>query len=274
MTEYFDIPEIAYCRVGRAARLLGCEVEDIFHWMETNVIKGCVNIMFEMQSNAEVYIRGDIGETTEYLDYIDLVGGYFPMSEYSVATLDIALTADEPYPLSETDDNYTFFYGVVCGVWVVDSGLQYLSSDDDKIEIRRLKPCCVDPEIKTIVHATCNMEIKKSNLWVLKDDLEKLSGKTFKELEHSGESLMQRKIKAKETFAENSSKTNNTRAQFIKSLLHIHYGNDVAESPRRFLEQNNSIIIDDFRKMNIKPPSGKSVQAWIEMVDIPFNDES
>jgi hypothetical protein len=34
-----------------------------------------------------------------------------------------------------------------------------------------------------------------------------------------------------------SAKTINKRAQFIKSLLRIHYGNEVAENPRRFLDK-------------------------------------
>ncbi|WP_193829955.1 hypothetical protein [Morganella morganii] len=273
MSEYFNIPEIAYCRVDRAARLIGCEIEDLYHWMETDVIKGCINVMYENQSNADIFVYGDIEHATEYLKNIDWGGGYFPFSKYSVSTLDIALMGSEPYPLTETSDEYTFFYGVICGVWVIDSGLQYLFSDEETIEVRRLKPCCIDHEKHDFTHATCEMNIKKSDLWVLKDDLEKLAGKQFRELEQGYESAIKKKIKAEERFTENRTKTNNARAQFIKSLLHIHYGSDVAESPRRFMENKDSEISNDFKNQGIIPPSGKAVQDWLKFTEIPFKSQ-
>ena len=70
-----------------------------------------------------------------------------------------------------------------------------------------------------------------------------------------------------------STKTINKRAQFIKSLLRIHYGNEVAESPRRFLERKDSDVSKDFKDLNIIAPSGKAVQEWVKGVDIPFSDD-
>lgn len=33
---------LEYCRIGRAARLLGCEIEDIIHWASLGMIEACV----------------------------------------------------------------------------------------------------------------------------------------------------------------------------------------------------------------------------------------
>jgi len=71
-----------------------------------------------------------------------------------------------------------------------------------------------------------------------------------------------------------STKTINSRAQFIKSLLYSTYFEDLANNPRKYFDDPNSEISNDFRKKGIRLPSGKTVQSWINMVDIPFcNDD-
>ncbi|KFK93813.1 hypothetical protein [Serratia sp. Ag1] len=275
MTEYFDIPEIAYCRVDRASRLIGCEVEDLYHWMETQTINGYLNIPFEKDFIASFTIGCNEDDADNYLRSIDWSGGYFPFTAYSVGTLLFAKFEKESYPLKYSPEFESCnFDGQICGVWRIDSGLEYLFDDSNEIDIRRLLPYGSDLNKNIYLSASVNMKVMKKNIWLVKEDIEKLAGKEFRSLEGGLGNISSRIANEVTHNKEENTKTTNSRAQFIKSLLHIHYGSDVAESPRRFLEQNNSIIIDDFRKMNIKPPSGKSVQAWIEMVDIPFNDES
>lgn len=73
--------------------------------------------------------------------------------------------------------------------------------------------------------------------------------------------------------AARSSKTDNLQNKFIKSLLRIQYGEDVAQNPRRFIEQADSEINNDFNGLNIKIPAGKTVQTWLDRVEIPFIEE-
>lgn len=275
MTEYFDIPEIAYCRVDRAARLIGCEVEDLYHWMETQTINGYLNIPLEKDFTASFNICCNESDADNYLRSIDWSGGYFPFTAHSVGTLLVAVSEIDNYPLKYIPElEVCNFDGQICGVWRIDSGLDYLFDDSDEIEIKRLLPYGDSLNKKIYVSANVNMKVMKKNIWLVKEDIEKLAEKEFRSLEGGLGSISSRIANEVTHNKEKNTKTINSRAQFIKSLLHIHYGSDVAESPRRFLEQNNSTIIDDFRKLNIKPPSGKSVQTWIEMVDIPFNEES
>ncbi|WP_269933939.1 hypothetical protein [Serratia liquefaciens] len=275
MAEYFDIPEIAYCRVDRAARLVGCEVEDLYHWMETQTINGYLNIPFEKDFIASFTIGCNEDDAGNYLRNIDWSGGYFPFTAYSIGTLLFAKLEKENYPLNYSSEFESCnFDGQICGVWRIDSGLDCLFDDSDEIEVRRLLPYGSDLGANMFVSASVKMKVTKKNVWIIKEDLEKLAGKEFRTLDGGLGNVSHRIASEVKYNKEENTKTINLRAQFIKSLLHIHYGDDVAESPRRFLEQNDSDISSDFRRANIKPPSGKSVQTWIEMVDIPFNDES
>ncbi len=214
-------------------------------------------------------------DADNYLRSIDWSGGYFPFTDYSIGTLAVAIFEEDGYPLKCLSEfGVSNFDGQICGVWRIDSSLVYLFDDSNEIDIRRLLPYGYNLNKNIHISASVNMKVMKKNIWIVKEDIEKLAGKKFKTLEGGLGNLSSRIVNKLTHNKEDNTKTINSRSQFIKSLLHIHYGSDVAESPRRFLEQKNSTIIDDFRKLNIKPPSGKSVQAWIEMVDIPFNEES
>ncbi|EBV6877517.1 hypothetical protein AA01_17885 [Salmonella enterica subsp. enterica serovar Pomona] len=54
------------------------------------------------------------------------------------------------------------------------------------------------------------------------------------------------------------------QAQFIYDLLAIHYGQDVADNPRRFIDDPDSEIAKDFHDKTKKLPSGRSVERWLK----------
>lgn len=62
----------------------------------------------------------------------------------------------------------------------------------------------------------------------------------------------------------------NNRSSMIKALLAIHYGEDVANSPRKFIENKDSEICKDFELKGIKLPSGKIVSEWLRDVEIDY----
>ncbi|MDT7097324.1 hypothetical protein [Citrobacter amalonaticus] len=273
MSDYFDIPEVAYCRINRAAQLINCEVEDIYHWMETETISGYINIPYETDSFASFNIPGKKENVDGFLRELDWSGGYFPFTAYSIGTVLLAKAEEDDYPTEYNDWlEVCSFNGLICGVWKIDSGLQYLFDDESDIEIRRLVPYGFYSSDHPSISANVKMKIDKKNIWLVKDDIEKLSGKKFRSID-GGLGDISKKIATDVYTKKNSPKTLNLQAQFIKSLLHIHYGDDVAQSPRRFLEKKESEISMDFYKLGITHPSGKAVQSWIEMVDIPFDED-
>ncbi|MGI3398292.1 hypothetical protein [Providencia stuartii] len=120
-----------------------------------------------------------------------------------------------------------------------------------------------------------NFQMGENNIWISRETVSLLINSNF-DLDKLEEN---KKINIKKESSSNvkdesiSQKSINTRTQFIKSLLYIHYGNDVAESPRRFMEGKDSVILDDFKNKGIIPPSGKAVQDWLKFTEIPFKSQ-
>ncbi|PHM47133.1 hypothetical protein [Xenorhabdus miraniensis] len=61
-----------------------------------------------------------------------------------------------------------------------------------------------------------------------------------------------------------SSKTSNAQAQFIYGLLFTKYGAEVAENPRRHMENPRGTIRADFEKAGLPLPSGNAVMGWLK----------
>ncbi|MCT8541521.1 hypothetical protein KZ402_10765, partial [Glaesserella parasuis] len=61
-------------------------------------------------------------------------------------------------------------------------------------------------------------------------------------------------------------KTLNTQAEFIRNLITIHYGEDIANNIRNQLDDPNSDISKDFDNKALKAPSGKTVDRWINQI--------
>jgi len=64
-----------------------------------------------------------------------------------------------------------------------------------------------------------------------------------------------------------SNKTKNSQAQFIKGLLTVMYGEDVAASPRRHIDGKRSQIRNDLEIKNLPCPSGVTVEKWLSEAD-------
>lgn len=270
-----NIPIPEYCTLERAAKLIDCEVSDLIHFGEIGAITICIKVPLSTKAILHVF-KND--ESTMCEIEAEWSGG----DVYSQF-----VTVDEPIENMEEDRSMYKFPVFISGVWGLfkcsEFGNVFTEIPCDEMVVLK----AVESDILAFLEFPENewgvdekITTLASDMLILGQDLEKL-------IKHAGNRIPCRWNEFEKTFDikasgepitksedELSTKTINSRAQFIKSLLHIHYGSDVAENPRRFLEQNNSTIIDDFRKLNIKPPSGKSVQTWIEMVDIPFNEES
>ncbi|MEB8214404.1 hypothetical protein NGI10_14760 [Raoultella ornithinolytica] len=50
-----DIPPLEYCSLARAARLLGCEVDDLWHWQNIGAIRFAVDIGKEVSMSGAVF---------------------------------------------------------------------------------------------------------------------------------------------------------------------------------------------------------------------------
>lgn len=64
-----------------------------------------------------------------------------------------------------------------------------------------------------------------------------------------------------------SKKTENAQAIFIKALLTVFYGEDVANNPRRHIDGTSSQIRTDLEAKGCYCPSGVTVEKWLSGID-------
>ncbi|EAA8037528.1 hypothetical protein JRK10_002346 [Salmonella enterica] len=64
-----------------------------------------------------------------------------------------------------------------------------------------------------------------------------------------------------------SQKTQNAQARFIKGLLMVCYGEDVANSPRKHIDGKTAQIRNDLESKGLDCPSGVTVENWLSGID-------
>lgn len=69
-----------------------------------------------------------------------------------------------------------------------------------------------------------------------------------------------------------STKTINYLARFAKSLIQIHYGEDIANDIKKQLNRSDSEICIDFKNKKIKKPLGKTIAKYFDAVDVDTID--
>lgn len=118
---------LEYCSIDRAARLLGCEVGDIGHWIQI----GAVKAFFKFNRRQ----RNDDGSVLQYriegqgleLDDLDDFGRFQTSvrNKYCEFYTDTWTYNADPDSM-ELDDVYTVsMYGTPTGVWEIDQGYEF-----------------------------------------------------------------------------------------------------------------------------------------------------
>ncbi|UEM40975.1 hypothetical protein [Pectobacterium aquaticum] len=253
-----------YCSLERAAKFFSCEEDDFFHWQSI----GKINISFyldDMESTI-LSINGErietssplITKTTEieeiahnnYFDYND------KNSNFCASDLEL-----------DSISNVYRIKGYASGLWIpCQDSINVMGRGSSLHDDFWLKPYYSDVEFRIMIkindkkHAddeysiASSRRISKKSLILYKDDLLKI------------DNILNGKGDINET--KPNSKTANSMAKFIKSLIAINYGVQVAESPRKYLEDTDSSISRAFQEKGISIPSGKTVSAWLKDVDI------
>lgn len=253
-----------YCSLERAAKFFSCEEDDFFHWQSI----GKINISFHLE-DMESTILSINGERVEappslvtkqskteeascsnYFDYND------NHSQFCADDLEF-----------DSISNVYRIKGYASGLWIPcqnaintmsrgaylhdDFWLKpYYANDDFRIMIRINK----EKQTSSEFSIASSRRISKKTLTLYKDDLLKI------------ESILNGKEKISDI--KSNSKTVNSMAKFIKSLIAINYGDHVAESPRKYLEDTDSSISRAFQEKGIAIPSGKTVSTWLKDIDI------
>ncbi|ESN10246.1 hypothetical protein L383_03285 [Enterobacter sp. MGH 37] len=267
----FDLPILEYCSLERAARFIGsgCEVEDILHWAEI----GAINLSYKFKG------------TEEYSAFVKFFGdmGNIATQIFNTGQLDDYHINLSPFSVIATND--------FCECTSVDDVLSVLTRFTDKPKVRarlygvwELNRYFVDynrntpytravlkPYGESVVDALAiipeEVGFSEKDLLISKNALKKIIGSEPREIN------IEKKDASKNIIEDDKlSKTVATnRASLIKALLAIHYGEDVANNPRKFIESKDSEICRDFELKGISLPSGKTVASWLQDADIDFN---
>ncbi|HHQ6573144.1 TPA: hypothetical protein ACSTLY_000286 [Serratia fonticola] len=266
-----NIPIPEYCTLERAAKLIDCEVSDLIHFGEIGAITICIKVpkstkaMLHVFKNDEStmsdieaeWAGGDIysqfvtiDEPTEHMKedrsmyklpaFISGVWGLFKCSEFGNVFTEIP--CDEMVVLKAVDSNILAFLEFPGKEWGVDEKITTLPTD----------MLVLGQDLETLIKNAGSRVPCRWNEFEKTFDI-KASGKVI----NCNEDTL-------------SPKTINSRAQFIKALLCSTYSKDLADNPRKYLDDPNSEINVDFRNKGLKIPSGRTVQSWLSMVDIPF----
>lgn len=274
------VPKRKYYPLSEAAEILDCNVNDlIFHGVHGN-IELCVHVQLEIDSHYHKEKKEwELGEVY-----------YFKKSNYVVTHFpEIILGNPSPYVAQLVDElgDFKFVFSSdillisesgygVRGVKFPPLGEDYIMSGMRMIKINGLlaipqhvlkdyevaitkgeevigvywdipKDAIKDDEQSNPIEFTpkaitgFEYPISKQDIYITLNEMEKISKKI------DGNDLTQK------------------QSRFIYDLLAIHYGNDVAENPRRFIDDPNSEISKDF-SLKGDLPSGRSVERWLKKV--------
>jgi hypothetical protein len=265
-----NIPIPEYCTLDKAAQLIGCEVFDLVHFGEIGAIKLCVLLNKEVEVSLSVLPSEE--QHVSYKDGGEWVGGFY--SKF--------VTKEDPELSSEKEPGWYDFSAVISGLWEIHKISKYGVVESNIPNSLSNRLISIDSDfayaMAELVNITINFDINE--LFVFGNDIKKIIEFREKRIpcrinEFECEfniAMSEDTIQSQLCDREEKPKTINARAQFIKSLLYTMYDKDVAENPRRFLDNPDSEISRLFFGKGVKAPSGRAVQTWLEMVDIPFKD--
>ncbi|WP_413499152.1 hypothetical protein [Buttiauxella gaviniae] len=272
----FKLPALEYCSLDRGARFIGadCEVEDLIHWAAVGSIKLSHEFGKDEHLRAFIEFEGDLIDVAskilnsgQHSDY------YINVSEYSIiATADFeeCETIDEIVAVLTKYGDKPRVKAFLKGVWNISSFINdhALVAPYRMLEFSPLGNTCIE----------CNASVdsessfSETDLLVSREAISIILGgddepRKLNSLRDKPYLLVNEVKKTKEDI---SSTVANNRASMIKALLAIHYGEDVANSPRKFIENKDSEICKDFDMKGISLPAGKTIAEWLKDADIDF----
>lgn len=258
----FELPALEYCSLERASRYLGCEVQDLLHWAELRAIPMMVRFKDNVDGRARLSFSDKVDLYRE-LNSIDPGNGEFQPSALSSFFLSPDDFSDYEFEGIIKPVHNMIEFNLECrlgGIWEIVN----FNLDNNGVDFSLLKPFRNRCEWLDTAFYWNGSDFNINQLLISKESLEIISGVAQKRLR----SIANYEDAIPQEYGEESNqKTKNYRAMFIKRLLQVCYGDDVANNPRKFIENPRSEISIAFGKHGIQLPSGKAIENWLKDVD-------
>lgn len=181
------IPPLEFCSIERAAQLLDCQINDIYHWINTSKIFPSVFFDSHVNVNIHAHIMGDEIAEIEAIRWIyseiqkpTIISIDYGVRSYSVndhgCAEDVELYDNGRYKYEHGANSLTKAASI-CGLWT-PSFYNLWSSDSSQFinsENSIFLPYDTDKDL-SIIYATLldNIEISASNLMLTKADIDRI----------------------------------------------------------------------------------------------------
>ena len=238
-----NLPERLYYPLPEAADKLGCSVKDIYHFATVGMLN--ISVFIPSLYNDDLFV-----EVPEHM--IGNIGNEF----------NEMIMGDKWYingVSKETNELGLYVASSICGFFYLQSDVFQLHEFTGESEVFKTVSFLTHPErhddCSNITLSSGAMELDGRYLCIMSEDLRNIG--EVGRFPLSVNNSVSRTI-------------GNNQAALIKALIAIHYGEDVANSPRKFIENKDSEICKDFNLKGMKIPSGKRVSDWLKNVDIDF----
>jgi len=252
------LPKRLYYPINLAASKLGCTSSDLIHFGATSSVEiGIHTSFYESYIDIDVVSSG-ISKVMDR-EQIYFEGRY---NTFSIIRDDKHFYINDFYGLAAVSqaDLLAFDFNPEQIVTLN----QFLSPNGNGVFFDEISGCLrIEPDFQYLEKVKLSDVINR--LFITDVELEKLMADSDNQSSPSLPSV-NKKV---------STKTKNSQAKFIKSLLQIHYGADVANSPRQHLEMKSSgagVILSDFENIGLKAPTGVAVDNWLKFIDIMDDD--
>lgn len=253
----------------QAAKFLECDVDDLFQWWEERAIKLCIDCK---DLRAEIIFTNDEKD----FDPLKLDEVPFWQDEYS-SFMPIRVTFDELDGVFKTE-------GIVKGLFIPSQQIinnikndviitddfladPFKSTGDFPVTIKIIKYGDSHAGDYNCKYVT---KIRQSLLRIHSEDIEVIRDILYPSpipipVPTSLQTPMPESLSDSRKVG---MKTVNAMALFIKQLIAINYGDDVANSPRKHIDNPRGVIKNSFENKGLTPPSGNVVEKWLKNSDL------
>jgi hypothetical protein len=277
----FKIPTLEYCSLERATRIIGngCEVEDLLHWALIGKIRLSANFDGVQNSFKLGFMLDDVDRMIAVIvENPGFYDGEYNVSKCSVFSSQALFDTEDDLRQHFNHRAFTnigykrprSFHGSVRGVWDIER-LRYDSKYSDSYIFDSLLPLDDSFGLPVVAGTGEHISFNVNDLLISKNNINIITGGEYGKLRElaylDNNSVINEAVGNDEPGAKTNTLIKN-RAAFIKALLAIHYGEDVADNPRKHIDNYSGELRKDFELAGIDLPSGKTVEGWLKGIDI------
>jgi hypothetical protein len=267
------IPPLEFCSIERAAQLLDCRVDDIYHWINIGKLYPAVFFENHVDVTFSIYLKGDecdedtlVTAAHEAVNRPSIINLHFGTKSvvYGDGVIEGIHKYCEPAKNYNRGVNSLRLSGSICGLWLPSFFNLWA---DGTIQTIKWANSIFPPDepddggAVLIAALTGNMDVSASNLMILRKDIERIfnCGKTGDELGK----LKPLNASSEEIAGQSKERTTANQSTYIKFLLLLSgfTNDDLMKSPQTL--QNLISKKANAAKIGMPVISDNTIRNWL-----------